>query len=221
MSFEFCNRRLLMIDVIPGILETEFEEIKRRVTKVAPYVEWVQIDLADGVLVDNETFMDPDSFADLAVPPHRELHMMVEDPIDKVDEWVEAGFERLIAQIEGIGDPEAFIDAVQLHSLEVGLALDIDTPVSLIEDYLEILDVVLLMGVQAGYSGQEFNPQVLDKIRKIREIDEMVPIEIDGGINERTGRMCADAGATRLVSTSYIFGAEDMGEAIKRLSEIA
>lgn len=209
-----------MVDVIPGILETEFEEIKRKVAKVAPYAGWVQIDLADGVLVDNKTFADPAPFAGLAVPPYRELHMMVEDPAERVDDWVEAGFTRFIAQIEGIGEPETFIEAVNLHSLEVGLALDLDTPVSLVDNYLNMLDVVLLMGVQAGYSGQDFSPIVLEKIREIREIDEMIQVAVDGGINESTGRMCADAGATRLVSTSFVFGSEEIGEAVKRLSEI-
>lgn len=210
-----------MLQVIPGILETEFSEIKRKVSKVAPYVEWVQVDLADGELVENETFAEAEEFFGLAVPPQRELHMMVQDPIERVDEWVEAGFGRLIAQIEGIGDPEGFIDAVTLHSVEVGLALDLETPTSIVEPYLDMLDVVLLMGVRAGFSGQEFDPRVVKKVSKIRRVDDVVPIEIDGGVDLETAQLCAQAGATRVVSTSYIFGSDDVGEAVRRLAEVA
>lgn len=208
-----------MLQVIPGILEKEFTEIKRKVVKVAPYVEWVQIDLADGLLVENKTFSDAGAFFDLPIPPKRELHMMVENPTEQVDEWVEAGFERIIAQVEGIGDPEGFIDAVQLHSVEIGLALDISTPVSLVAPYLDMLDVLLLMGVEAGFSGQEFDRSVLSKIGKARNISDMLRIEVDGGIDKKTARLCSDAGADIVVSTSYIFGSDDIGTAIDELAK--
>jgi len=207
-----------MLEVIPGILEEDLTVIKRKLLKAAPYVEWVQIDLADGILVDNETFSDPQAFSDFQLPPFRELHMMVDNPIEQVDDWAESGFTRIISQIEGLKDPEAFIEAVGLHSIEAGLALDLSTPVSVIEPYLSMLDVVLLMSVEAGYSGQEFDPKVLNKIREVREIDEIIPIEIDGGINREAAGKCAEAGATRVVSTSYIYGAENIKEAIKELA---
>jgi ribulose-phosphate 3-epimerase len=209
-----------MLQVIPGILETDFAEIKRKVVKVAPYVEYVQIDLADGELVENETFADPSVFSGLPLRPKRELHMMIENPVEQVDDWIEVGFSRLIAQVEGIGDPEAFIEAVTLHSVEVGLALDIATPVAIIEPYLDSLDVVLLMSIEAGFSGQEFVPQVLNKIREVRKISDLVPIEVDGGINLETARQVEAAGASRVVSTSFIFGSDDISGAIQKLASM-
>lgn len=207
-----------MLEVIPGILEEDLTVIKRKLLKAAPYVEWVQIDLADGILVDNETFSDPQAFSVFQLPPFRELHMMVDNPIEQVDDWAESGFTRIISQIEGLEDPEAFVEAVSLHSIEAGLALDLSTPVSVMEPYLSMLDAVLLMSVEAGCSGQEFDPKVLNKIREVREIDEIIPIEIDGGINRETAMKCAEAGATRVVSTSYIYGAENIKEAIEELA---
>jgi ribulose-phosphate 3-epimerase len=209
-----------MLQVIPGILETDFAEIKRKVVKVAPYVEYVQIDLADGELVENETFADPSVFSGLPLRPKRELHMMIENPVEQVDDWIEVGFSRIIAQVEGIGDPEAFIEAVTLHSVEVGLALDIATPVAIIEPYLDSLDVVLLMSIEAGFSGQEFVPQVLNKIREVRKISDLVPIEVDGGINLETARQVEAAGASRVVSTSFIFGSDDISGAIQKLASM-
>lgn len=208
-----------MLTVIPGILENEFADIKKKVAQVAPFVEWVQIDLADGKLVENTSFDDPGLFSGLPSLPRKELHMMVENPSRIVEDWINAGFERIVAQIEGMRDPEEFIDLVQLSSVEVGLALDLGTPVQEIEKYLELLDVILLMGVDAGFSGQEFDSTVLDKIEEIREFNSDIPIAVDGGINLKTARMCANAGATRVISTSFIFKADNIEKAIKELAQ--
>ena len=207
-----------MLDVLPGILEQDFAKIQRKYNLVAPFVDFVHIDIVDGVLFDNTTFDDPEPFLKLKSPPKKELHMMVERPQDIVDIWIEAGFDRLIGHIEGIQDATSFIDAVSLQSAEVGLALDIDTPVSVIKENIDIVDVVLLMAIETGFSGQEFDHRVLCKIREVREINDIVPIEIDGGINSETAELVAEAGATRVVSTSYVFGSENPEEAIRKLA---
>lgn len=209
-----------MLDVLPGILEQDFAKIERKYKLVAPYVDYVHIDIVDGILFDNTTFDDPEPFKRLRTPPKRELHMMVERPQDIANPWIEAGFERLIGHIEGIQDAESFIDAVSEQSGEVGLALDIDTPVSVIKEYVDIVDVVLLMAIETGFSGQEFDHRVLSKIHEVREINDIVAIEIDGGINYETAEAVAEAGATRVVSTSYIFNSENPERAIRDLAKL-
>jgi len=209
-----------MLDVLPGILEQDFASVKHKYDLVASYIDWVHIDIVDGILFDNTTFDDPAPFSKLKSPPQRELHMMVERPADIANEWIEAGFDRLIGHIEGIQDAQSFIDNVSLQSAEVGLALDIDTPVSVIKDYIDMVDVVLLMAIETGFSGQFFDHRVLGKIREVREINDIVPIEVDGGINHETVELVAEAGGSRVVSTSYIFGSDDVEQAIRDLAKI-
>ena len=220
MLFRSNTNKNNMLDVLPGILEQDFTQIRHKYSLVAGYVEWVHVDLVDGVLFDNTTFDDPEPFKKLKSPPQKELHMMVEHPQEIAEAWIKAGFDRLIAHIEGIQDAESFINSVSLQSSEVGLALDIDTPVSVIKDYIDIVDVVLLMAIETGFSGQGFDHRVLRKIHEVREINDLVPIEIDGGINRETAELAAEAGATRVVSTSYIFGSDNQEEAIRDLAKL-
>lgn len=204
-----------MVDVIPGILEKDFSEIERRVRLVAPYVSWVQIDVADNTLVPNETFLDfgkPldsarggfDQFGTLGKLVQLEAHLMVAEPEKYIRTLADAGFKRLIAHVE-CHDPRRFLDEAKYESAEVGLAIDGPTEVEQIEPFLEEIDVVLVMTIEAGFSGQQLLPETLEKIKTIRRNFPDLPIEVDGGINEATARLVRDAGATRLVSTSFLF----------------
>jgi ribulose-phosphate 3-epimerase len=196
-----------MIDVIPGILEFELSEIENKVNLVASHVDWIQIDFMDGSLVPNKTFMDIDKLKNI-ISSHPavsfEAHLMVANPEKYVESLSKVGFKRLIAHVEA-NDPRLFLDQVKYESVEVGLALDGSTEIDQLEPLLEELDTILIMTIEAGSSGQMFLPESVEKIKSIREILVDIPIEVDGGINETTARLARDAGATRLVSTSYIF----------------
>lgn len=205
-----------MVEVIPGILEHDFPSIEDKLKKIENLVNWVQIDIVDD-LFHNSNFKDPEAFKTISTPVSLELHMMIHEPQKTVKDWVEAGFSRLIAHVEGISDIEGFIATVKSYNKEVGLALDIVTPVEKIEKYLRMIDQVLIMTIHTGRSGQKFMPQALDKIKKVRKLHKTVPIEVDGGVNDKTGREAVQVGATRLVSTSYIFKSENLGDSIDRL----
>lgn len=194
-------------DVIPGILEQTWDEIERKVALVAPHVSWVQIEFADGTLVGNTTFLDIPRFADLIRRyPHVgfEAHLMVANPEKYLKDLVDAGFRRLIAQVES-NDPRGFLEQAKYEEVEVGLGLDGSTEIDQIEPFLEEVDFVLLMMVEAGFSGQPFLPEAVEKLRLIRQNLPDIAIEADGGINETTAPTVKDAGATRIVSTSFIF----------------
>ena len=210
------------IEVIPGILEQEFSRIEERVRLVAPYVNWIHIDIADHRLVPNSSFLDPSPFKKLIQETGKkfELHMMIENPVSVSDEWVNAGFQRLLWHMEGIiktSDVRLKIAEIRGRGVEVGLAVDKETPVESVLPYLDDVDCVLVMTIQAGFSGQQFIPEMLDKARVIRERKPGLPIEVDGGINYETAKLAVAAGATRLVSTSYIFNSGNIREAINRL----
>lgn len=193
-----------MIDVIPGILEKEWSTIEAKLLLVVPYVEWVQIDIADNTLVPNETILDFAEFAALAQKTSLEAHLMVAQPEKYIKPLVDAGFKRIIAHVEA-DDPRLFLEKAKFESIEVGLALDGPTEIDQIEPFLDEIDTVLIMTIEAGFSGQELLPETVDKIKVIHQNFPDLPIEVDGGINQKSAKIVIDAGATRLVSTSYLF----------------
>ena len=214
-----------MIDVIPGILEKDWNEIERRIKLVAPHVSWVQIDVADNTLVPNETFLDFTKFEALTKQSlggdlsklSFEAHLMVDQPEKYIRPLADAGFKRLIAHVEA-HDPRLFLEQATYEHVEVGIAIDGPTEFEAIEPFLEEIDVVLVMTIEAGFSGQALMPETLEKMKRIAENFPHLPIEVDGGINDKTARLVKEAGATRLVSTSYLFKDPDhIAESIERL----
>lgn len=196
-----------MLDIIPGIFETNFEEIRNKVKLAEPFVQWVQLDFSDGSLVPKESFFDVAQLATLVKEfpsVSFEAHLMVSKPEKYVKALSDAGFKRVIAQIE-CTDVRNFLDDVQYESMEAGVAIDGPTENELIEPFLGEVDCVLVMTVEAGESGRPFLPETVEKIRAIHEAYPDLPVEVDGGMNETTAKLVADAGATRLVSTSYVF----------------
>jgi ribulose-phosphate 3-epimerase len=209
-----------MIDVIPGILEKDWSEIERRIGLVAPFVEWVQIDIADNTLVPNTTFLDFAKFSAIEKQFPKlslEAHLMVANPEKYIKPLADAGFKRLITHVE-CHDPRIFLDLAKYEHVEVGVAIDGPTELEQAEPFLEEVDCVLVMTIEAGFSGQAFMTETLEKIKTIHQNIPDLPIEVDGGINDQTAKLAVEAGATRLVSTSYLFKNPDtIAEAIERL----
>lgn len=206
-----------MIDIIPGILEKEWARIDERIKLVSSLVSWVQIDIADNTLVPNTTFLDFPLLPQSPLSPQFEAHLMVANPEKYIRQLADAGFKRLIAHVECV-DPRLFLDQVRFEHVEVGIAIDGPTELEQIEPFLEEIDCVLVMMIEAGFSGQELQPENLEKMKAIHQNFSDLPIEVDGGINEVTAKLVKDAGATRLVSTSYLFrDPQRILDAIERL----
>ena len=213
-----------MIDVIPGILEKEWEMIEERLRLVAGIVDWVQIDFADNTMVPNSTFLDFSRFSLLSpLPrlPQLEAHFMVASPEKYIKTAADAGFKRLIAHVEA-HDLRLFLDQVKYEHVEVGIAIDGPTEFETLEPFLEEADFVEVMMVEAGFSGGKFLPECIEKIKSIHSYLPDLPIEVSGGINDQTARLVKDAGATRLVSSSYIFkNPANIASTIARLQRFA
>ncbi|MCX6793482.1 MAG: hypothetical protein NTY06_00035 [Candidatus Gottesmanbacteria bacterium] len=215
-----------MIDVIPGILEKEWEMIAGRLRLVTGFVDWVQIDVADNTMVPNTTFLDFSRFPQIPQIPQPassagglEAHLMVANPEKYIKAAADAGFKRLIAHVEA-HDLRIFLDQVTYEHVEVGIAIDGPTEFEAIEPFLEEVDFVLVMMVEAGFSGGTFLPECIEKIKSIHSYLPDLPIEVSGGISDTTARLVREAGATRLVSTSYIFkDPANIAAAIERLKE--
>jgi len=197
-----------MIDVIPGILEKEWEMIEERLRLVTGLVDWVQIDVADNTMVPNTTFLDFSQFTrhpyGQALAGGLEAHLMVAQPEKYIKILADAGFKRLIAHVEA-HDLRIFLDQVKYEQVEVGIGIDGPTEFETIEPFLEEADFVLVMMVEAGFSGGKFLPECVEKIKSIHSYLPDLPIEVSGGISDTTAHLVREAGATRLVSTSYLF----------------
>lgn len=194
----------LDIEIIPGILEQEWEAIEKKIALVKPFARAIHIDVLDGKFADNTTWMDPQPFSSYAKDVTMEVHLMVENPLHYLKPFADAGFTRFIGHIEHMPDIAEFIAEGQLLG-EVGLALDTETAVNKITISYDDLDFLFVMTVKAGFSRQDFLPDMLEKVKQIREKSPFIPIEVDGGISPETIAQAKEAGATRFVSTGFLF----------------
>src|SRR3990167_9716707 len=188
-----------MVEVIPAILEKDFSEIEKKIRLLAPpaggLVEWVQIDVADGLLVPNDTKTDPAAFKNLKTKLKLEAHLMVKEPAKLVAAYSESGFRRIYAHIEAEGIDDFMAEAYK-KNIEVGLAIDGPTPYEKIAPYLDNIDAVLIMAIKAGFSGQPYMPATEDKIKKIKEAFFDLPICVDGAMTAENAAKVISAGAS-------------------------
>lgn len=208
-----------MIEVIPAILETDFAEIERKMLMVEEKVEWVQIDIADGILVPNIVLVQPLLFQKIDIALLLELHMMVKDPLRFLTPFATVGFKRFFAHIEA-----DFVDEYiqKCHELgcEAGVAIDGPTSTDKLTPFIEKADAVLVMAIEAGFSGRPYREDTADKIRGIKQMDTDIPIAVDGAMNDVNALKVITAGATRINSNSYIFDSDDAGKRIEILKNL-
>ncbi|OGH19194.1 MAG: hypothetical protein A3D75_01840 [Candidatus Levybacteria bacterium RIFCSPHIGHO2_02_FULL_37_18] len=206
-----------MFKVIPGILEKDWESIEKKIEIGRGFADAFHIDILDGEFTNNTSFLDPKPFAKYAKDLFFELHMMVEDPIQYLKPFAQAGFRRFLGHVEKMSDQEEFV-AIGEQLGEVGLALDKETPIDAIRVPFNDLDMVLVMTIKAGFSGQAFTSELLKKVQDLRE-KTAIPLEVDGGINDISLIQARNAGATDFVSTSFIYKNPDPHFAFKTLLE--
>jgi len=212
-----------MLEIIPGILEKEWSEIERKINLVKPFAKSVHIDIIDGKFSPSTTFLDPAPFAKYTKDLLFEVHLMVEEPINYLKTFAGAGFKRFLGHVEKMSDQAEFVAQGQLLG-EVGLAIDGPTDLSAVKVSYSDLDSIFIMGIKAGESGQVFVPEYLKKMEILRrqladQNDIRIPIEIDGGINDKTITQAKNAGANRFIANSFIFNSQNPQVQYKLLEE--
>jgi ribulose-phosphate 3-epimerase len=205
-----------MYKVIPGILEKNWSEIEEKINIAKAFSDTLHIDFIDGKFAPNTTFLDPAPFKKYATDLFLEAQLVVEEPINYLADLSRAGFKRVIGHIEKMSDQKEFVARAE-SLFEVGLAIDAQTPVSDLNVPLYDLDFVLIMTVSAGFSGQRFDPKLVEKIKEIRDRDIHLTIEVDGSINDQTIILARNAGAKRFVANSFIFNSPNPQEAYQTL----
>lgn len=198
-----------MTEIIPAILTNNVQEALALLSRCDDVVRRAQIDIIDGVFVDNKT-IDPVALGIPETSVGMDFHLMVKEPINWVEKVANVGADRIIGQIEMMDSQKEFVEKVQLTNLRVGLAIDLETPVASLDSLIiNNLDVVLVMAVKAGWGGQKFDERVLAKISELDEIRirDRTPFRIcvDGGETKDTIPASRYAGADEIVIGSRLF----------------
>lgn len=206
-----------MVHVFPSLLSETESEFRSKLEQVRNLVDMVHVDVMDGQFVPNTCWANPEIVKTLLPPPAFGVHLMVKNPDDYLVSWAGAGAIRLEVHVEVVEDWGGMIKKIHELGCEVGVVLNPETAVERVMPFLDKIDFVLVMGVSPGASGQHFMPEVLPKIKKLRETRPDLSIGVDGGINKETARQVIAAGADTLISTNYLFSGENVAERLKEL----
>lgn len=216
-----------MIQIAPSLLSADFGNLDRDVDMINNSdAALFHLDIMDGRFVPNISFGFPiiEAVSRKAKKP-LDVHLMIVEP----DKWIDRlakipGVEYMNVHIEACTHLHRTVQAIKAAGMKAAVTLNPATPVSLLEDIIAELDMVLLMSVNPGFGGQKFIPRILAKTAQLRELIERsgskALIEIDGGVNLETGRQLAQAGADILVAGSFVFNAENPAETIRQLSQL-
>ena len=193
--------------VSPSLLSADLANLSSEIKAVeAAGADWLHIDVMDGHFVPNLT-MGPPVVASIkkvtSLP--LDVHLMIENPQDYLLPFVKSGADILTVHIETLTDAKAVLDQIHHLGIKAGLSLRPSTSVDHIIPFLEEIDLVLVMTVNPGFSGQKFMPESVEKIKVIRKKAPQLLISVDGGINVHTKKECVGAGADILVAGNYIF----------------
>lgn len=195
----------MLVEIIPAILAKDEKELRRKVESVDGLCDLVQIDVIDGEFVDNVSWADPVRFEKMPLPVAFEVHLMVRDPLARLDAWSLAGCERVLIHAETVEDLTAALREAKSYGMEAGISISPETSVAQIEEAVAEADVVQVMGVHPGWMAQPFEESTIDKVKELRKKFPDLIIEVDGGVSVGVARRLADAGANRLVSGSAVF----------------
>jgi ribulose-phosphate 3-epimerase len=221
------------MEIIPAILPKDFKEIEEKIELVTGIVTRVQVDICDGKYTPSTTwpYKKPDSNYEAILREERgmpewetidyEFDLMIKDPTeDDMRNWLSVGGARIVLHADSSPDLTACMNI--LNGLaEIGLALNIKTPIDVIEKYKDKISYIQLMGItRVGYQGQAFDPRVLTKIKEIKgKYPEMI-VQIDGGVSLATAEELREAGADRLIVGSALFGSDTIVDTLYQFQKI-
>ena len=216
----------MSVIVSPSLLSADFLHLSKDIEMVnRSQADWFHLDIMDGVFVPNISYGLPvvSQIKKMATKP-LDVHLMIVQPERYVEAFHKPGADILTVHYEACTHLHRTIQQIKAQGMKAGVSLNPHTPVSLLEDVIEDIDVVLLMSVNPGFGGQSFIEQTINKVDKLKKLimesNSHTLIEIDGGVNFETGKRLVNAGADALVAGSFVFNSPDPEANIKGLKEL-
>lgn len=206
-----------MSEVIPSINVQTFDELHKRVKLIEPHVSWCHLDVTDGVFSTHPTWRNPDDLGRLDTALNVEVHLMVEEPEKVIDAWLVSPIKRVIVHAEASKDRDGIIEQCRNSGRQIGIAINPDTPWEVLKPWANKADLLQILAVNPGPSGQEMKQEIVDKIKHLRAYCPGCIIEADGGVNVKTARILREASANILVAGSAIFSSADIPSVIRAL----
>ena len=212
--------------IAPSLLSADFLNLQRDVEMINNSdADWLHLDIMDGVFVPNISFGFPvlNALKDVCKKP-MDVHLMIVEPQKFINEVAATGAYMMNVHYEACTHLHRTITAIREAGMKAGVTLNPHTPVSLLDDIIQELDMVLLMSVNPGYGGQRFIEHSVEKVKELKKLVDRkglsTLIEVDGGVNAETGKRLVDAGANVLVAGNYVFKSPDPVETIRQLKAI-
>ena len=214
-----------MVKIAPSILSADFSRLGDEIKAVEDAgADWIHVDVMDGHFVPNITIGPPviESIRKVTKLP-LDVHLMIEHADCYVKSFAEAGADLLTVHVEACPHLNRTLQAIRELDVRAGVVLNPATPLSNLEEVLHEIDMVLLMSVNPGFSGQSFIPSILDKASNLRDImshyEDEIEMQVDGGVRVDNAGKIKEAGASVLVAGSAIFNSKDYKKIIQQLRD--
>jgi len=206
-----------MVSIAPSMLGADFGNMREAAELVAPHSSYLHMDVMDGHFVPNLT-MGIDLVKALKGIAPLDVHLMVTDPLNFIDDFHEAGAEIISVHVEA-NNPREALEKINEKNIKSGIAFNPSTPKEKIIPFLDIADMILVMSVEPGYCGQSFHENAINRVKYFKTNYPEILVEVDGGVSTDNSAILSKNGADILVAGSAIFKSKDPIETINLMKQ--